>query len=78
MYNSDCPICLDTFTNQIYFPFDCKHRICLKCNDSLDDRCCPLCRAPIPIKITRLEYIISLCTIVTIPILMTIISKTYY
>jgi len=56
MYNKDCPICFDNLDCKIHYPFNCGHRICLVCNDELEKRQCPLCRADIPIRITRLEY----------------------
>jgi len=58
MYNKECPICYDDLDYKIHFPFNCNHRICLECNDNLENRECPLCRAEIPIRITRLEYTI--------------------
>jgi hypothetical protein len=58
MFNSDCPICFDNLDRKIYFPFACGHKICLTCNEGILDRKCPLCRADIPIMITRKEYLI--------------------
>jgi uncharacterized protein with PIN domain len=56
MYNSECPICFDSLDMKLHLPFNCNHSVCLECNDSLENRECPLCRAEIPIRVTRLEY----------------------
>lgn len=64
MYNSECPICYDNLDKKIHLPFNCNHRICLECNDSLENRECPLCRAEIPIRVTRLEYTVFISGLV--------------
>jgi len=70
MYNDDCPICFKDLTKCIHFPFDCKHRICLDCNELIDDRRCPVCRADIPIKLTKKEFGIFFAGLLFPPLLL--------
>lgn len=70
MYNSDCPICYDDLDKKIHFPFKCGHKICLDCNEKLDDRHCPYCRAEIPIKLTKNEYVIFVLGLIFPPLLL--------
>jgi hypothetical protein len=68
----DCPVCYDSLNTNIYFPYECGHKVCLRCNEQMEDRRCPICRADIPILITRNEYLF-LCGFITF-----IISIFYY
>ena len=53
----NCPVCYESLENCIYFPYGCGHKVCLTCNEQMQDRRCPLCRADIPVLITKNEYI---------------------
>lgn len=69
-FNDECPICYDDLNKKIHFPFSCNHRICLECNDFLDNRHCPICRKEIPLKITRRQYLIFTLGLLFPPLLL--------
>ncbi len=69
MYNDECPICYKDLSKCLHFPFECKHRICLDCNELLENRVCPVCRKDIPIKLKKYEYVIFMFGLVFPPLL---------
>jgi len=75
MYNMECPICYEDLKTKIHFPFKCNHRICLDCNEHLENRICPMCRAEIPILIKKHEYIIFMVGIFFPPLLTNFLFK---
>ena len=45
--NKDCIICFNSYTNDNYIIFDCKHEVCVYCYQKLlnsNKLLCPLCR----------------------------------
>jgi hypothetical protein len=56
MFNTDCLICYDNLTYKLHIIFNCNHKICLDCNEKLENRICPVCRAEIPIRLSKIFF----------------------
>ena len=42
----ECPICIDSFNiNNIIYPFQCRHNLCITCFNQIISHICPLCRS---------------------------------
>jgi len=42
----ECPICIDSFDiNNIVYPFQCRHNLCITCFNGIINHICPLCRS---------------------------------